>query len=512
MKKTTSTRVFVTLSILPLLCTGAFAQNGGQQVGEMMLQGGDGTLHKKRGYSPYAGRSFPARPFWGDTHLHTNLSLDARAFGVTIGVEEAYRLARGEEVIATHGEPVKLSRPLDFLVVADHSDAMGAMRDIFQGNPDLLADPTVRDWYRRLQEGGKTADETIFEIVNGMTQGTLPEVLVSESFMRTIWDENLELAEQFNDPGRFTAMIGYEWTSTPDGRNLHRNVLYRDGADLARQMLPFTADQSLNPEDLWKWMAAYEEKTGGRVLTLAHNGNWSNGMMFPVETNPATGEPLGADYMKERIRWEPLYEVTQIKGDGETHALLSPTDEFADFDTMGCGQPQFFRGQDRRHAYNTSTPARAGIKNGLELEAKFGTEWVLTSSAWSARQTPTRPWRRWKNRASSASTPTNEPSAERAAGHPRAQSGDIVYWAWALSASGYAAVWATENTREATLRRHGMRASRPTPPPGPAWSCPVLRWMGFRGNGCRQSSAQHRMSATSKGVPMGGDLFRTPAR
>ena len=124
-----------------------------------------------------------------------------------------------------------------------------------------------------------------------MTQGTLPDVLISDDFQRTIWDENLKAAEHYNEPGRFTAVIGYEWTSTPSGRNLHRNVLYRDGADYARQMLPFTAAQSLNPEDLWKWMAAYEKKTGGSVLTLAHNGNWSNGMMFPVETQPATGKP-----------------------------------------------------------------------------------------------------------------------------------------------------------------------------------------------------------------------------
>ena len=499
----------VSFRAIVILCVAAFAQGafaeqgtGEVAVGEMMMQEGDGTLHKKRPYSPFAGRNFPTRPLWGDTHLHTNLSLDARAFGVTISLDEAYQLARGEEVTATHGERVKLSRPLDFLVVADHSDAMGAMRDIFNGNPTLLADPTVRDWFDRLNQGGKVADETIMEIVNGMTQGTLPPVLISDGFQRTIWDENLKLAEQYNDPGTFSAIIGYEWTSTPEGRNLHRNVLYRDGANLARQMLPFTAAQSLNPEDLWKWMAAYEDKTGGQVLALAHNGNWSNGTMFPVERNPATGRRLDADYMQERIRREPLYEVTQIKGDGETHAFLSPTDEFADFDTWDAGNLNFSEAKtDDMLQYEY---AREALKNGLKLEAKFGTNpykfgMVGSTDAHTALAAV-------EESSFFGKHSGNEPSAERAA-HPWAQTGDNVYWAWALSAAGYAAVWAQENTREAIFDAMMRKETYATT--GPRM---VVRFFG--GWDFEAADAANRLPAEvgyAKGVPMGGDLSSAPS-
>jgi len=246
---------------------------------------------KAPGYSPYAGRNFPTTVLWGDTHLHTSLSLDARAFGVTLGPEEAYRFARGEEVTSSHGERVKLSRPLDWLVVADHSDGMGAMNEIIKGNPNLLKDAMVKDWHDRIIKGGESALMATMDVIVSFTEGKIPQVLREEDFARSIWSRYLKIAEKYNDPGRFTTIIGYEWTSTPGGDNLHRNVLYRDGADQARQMLPYTASESMNPEDLWKWMQAYEDKSGGQLLALAHNGNLSNGIMFP-EINPATKKPL----------------------------------------------------------------------------------------------------------------------------------------------------------------------------------------------------------------------------
>jgi hypothetical protein len=270
---------------------------------------------KKPGYSPYAGRNFPNKVLWGDTHLHTNLSLDARAFGVTLGPEEAYRLARGEEITTSHGERIKLSRPLDWLVVTDHSDAMGAMNEIIAGNPDLMREPVLKDWHDRLKQGGDTALAATMEIIEtfaGVSGEKIPDIIMAKNFVGSVWERYLETAEKYNEPGRFTTIIGYEWTSTENGNNLHRNVLYRGGADEAKQMLPFTAAESFNPEDLWKWMAAFEDKSGGRVFALAHNGNVSNGLMFP-EINPVTGKPLTKAYAETRIRWEPIYEVTQIK-------------------------------------------------------------------------------------------------------------------------------------------------------------------------------------------------------
>ena len=244
------------------------------------------------GYSPYAGIEHPTRVLWGDTHLHTTNSFDARTFGVTLDAEAAYRFARGEEVVSSSGQRARLGRPLDFLVVTDHSDAMGAVDELIRGNETLLADPVLRDTREKLLQGEPSA-------IEALTSGSLASFLDGESsspllnreLSRTVWDRYVETADRFNEPGRFTALIGYEWTPMKSGDNLHRNVLYRDDAEKARRLLPFTASESVNPQDLWKWMQRYEEETGGEVLALAHNGNLSNGQMFPVETNPSTGDP-----------------------------------------------------------------------------------------------------------------------------------------------------------------------------------------------------------------------------
>lgn len=281
----------------------------GGQVGEMTISSEDMRAPDPEAFSPYAGRNFPVRPLWGDTHLHTSNSLDARAFGVVLSPDEAYQFARGDEVTTSHGLRVKLSRPLDWLVVSDHSDAMGAMNEIIDGNATLMRDPRLRDWHERLNQGGDTALAATMEVIEtfaGITGEALPEAASDRRFVQSVWDEFTETADAYDDPGTFTAFIGYEWTSTEAGNNLHRNVIYRDDASRARQMLPFTTAETFNPEDLWDWMGAYEEKTGGRVFALAHNGNVSNGLMFPVETNPETGEPLTGDYAEQRAKWEPL--------------------------------------------------------------------------------------------------------------------------------------------------------------------------------------------------------------
>lgn len=474
-----------------------------QQVGEMTLNPDQpGILMKKKGYSPYAGRKFPTQVFWGDTHLHTSNSLDARAFGVLLGPEEAYKLARGEEIIATHGEAVKLSRPLDWLVVSDHSDGMGAMNEIVAGNPNLLRDPTVKDWHVRVNEGGQTALAATMDVINSFALGNIPEILLDKRFTQTIWDEYIEIAERYNEPGKFTAIIGYEWTSTENGNNLHRNVLYRDGGEEARQLLPYTTSESFNPEDLWDWMENYEEQTGGQVLALAHNGNLSNGIMFPVETNPESGKPLTGDYAKRRMRWEPMYEVTQIKGDGETHPFLSPEDEFADYETWEKGN------------LNLSVPktndmlqyeyAREALKNGMVLENKLGTnpyKFGMVGSTDSHTALPTAEEENFFGKHSG-----NEPSGHRAEGIVGEFEGRK-YWDWELVASGYAAVWATENTREAifdAMMRKEVYAST-----GPRI---LVRFFG--GWDFTEKDAMNRLPAETgytKGVPMGGDLVSAPS-
>jgi hypothetical protein len=456
----------------------------------------------KRPYSPYAGRAYATQVFWGDTHVHTNNSLDARAFGVILGPEEAYRFARGEEVMTSHGEPFKLSRPLDWLVVADHSDGMGAMKEIFAGNPRLLQDETVRGWHKEVVAGGERAFKATMDIINAFALGNTPDVVLDRDFQQTVWDEYIDIAEEFNEPGRFTALIGYEWTSTEDGNNLHRNVLYRDDGDVARRMVPYTTAESFNPEDLWSWMESYEDTTGGRVLAIAHNGNMSNGIMFPVETNPATGEPLSRGYVERRARWEPVYEVTQIKGDGETHPKLSPSDEFADFETLQLGNLNLsVVKEDWMLKYEY---AREALKNGLKMEDDLGTNPYKFGMVGSTDT----------HTALSAAEEENyigkhsgtEPSAGRW-DHPMAKMGDRQYDGWAMSASGYAGVWATENTRRGIWNAFQRREVYATTGP----RIIVRFWGGWDFEAKDAASRLPAETGYSKGVPMGGELSAAPA-
>jgi hypothetical protein len=452
-------------------------------------------------YSPYAGRGFPTRVFWGDTHLHTDNSLDANGFGARLDVEAAFRFARGEEVVSSSGVPIKLRMPLDFLVVADHSDGMGAMKEIMAGNPRLLADPQVRDWHNAFRAGGDEAFQATMDVINAFSQGAVPEVVLDRSFQKTVWDDYVDTAEEFNEPGRFTAMIGYEWTSTEDGNNLHRNVLYRDDGDVARKMVPYTTAESFNPEDLWRWMARYEETTGGQVLALAHNGNMSNGIMFPYEINPATGQPLDAGYAEERARWEPLYEVTQIKGDGEAHPFLSPTDEFADHETLELGNLNLTVVKEDwmlQHEY-----AREALKRGLVMEETLGTNPYKFGMVGSTDSHTAIAGVEEENYIGKHAG--TEPSPERW-DHPMAKFAGRQYDGWAMSSSGYAAVWATDNTREALF--DAMMRKEVYATTGPRI---IIRFFG--GWDFVESDALSRLPAETgytKGVPMGGDLRGAP--
>ena len=290
----------------------------------------------KKPYSPYAGRTYPTRVFWGDTHLHTSQSIDAVLFGTRLGPEDAYRFARGEEVTSSTGQRVQLSRPLDFLVVADHSENFGTMVAVFAGDPALMKDSTLKRWHDLMQQGPEGGLKVYGELVTALGKGQpLPAVLNNPKLFRSLWERNTETAEKYNHPGLFTTLIGYEWTSNTSGNNLHRVIVFRDNADKTNQVVPFTAFDSDNPENLWKWMNNYEQKTGGSVLAIPHNGNLSNGRMF--ETVDFAGNPLTRQYAETRSNWEPVVEVTQMKGDGETHPYFSPNDEFANFERWDRG-------------------------------------------------------------------------------------------------------------------------------------------------------------------------------
>jgi hypothetical protein len=465
------------------------------------------AFRAQKHYSPYAGRNFPTEVYWGDTHLHTGMSMDAGAFGARLMPEDAYRFARGEELTSSTGQQVKLSRPLDFLVVADHSDNMGFFPRLFAGDPGMLADSTGKRWYGMIQEGGQTAVQVAVEVIMAFSQGTFPEALASlpgSTAYRSAWETAIEAAEMYNDPGRFTAFIGYEWTSNTGGNNLHRVVMYRDGGDKADVMEPYTTLRpagSDNPRDLWNWMQTYEDKTGGQILALAHNGNLSNGIMFPMRDS-FTGRRFDRSYAETRAKWEPLYEVTQIKGDGEAHPFLSPTDEFADYETWDQGNLDLsvLKENDMlQYEY-----ARQGLQIGLQLERQLGVnpyKFGMVGSTDSHTGLATAEEENFFGKHSGA-----EPSPERYE-HPMAQVGDLVYHSWSMVGSGYAAVWATENTREAIFDAMMRKETYATT--GPRM---LVRFFG--GWEFTAEDAMNRLPGAigyTKGVPMGADLPPGPA-
>jgi hypothetical protein len=457
-------------------------------------------VFEKKEFSPYARRGYPTRVYWGDTHLHTALSTDAGAFGNRLGMEEAYRFARGEEVTSATGVRAKLSRPLDFLVISDHSDAMGFFPRIYAGDPYLMQHEKGRRWNQLINSGGQDAVTAAIEMIDSFSRGEFPWKPNDPKMMRPVWDDVIAAAEKYNDPGTFTAFIGYEWTSlTPPGNNMHRVVIFRDDGDKASQVLPYTATDSIDPEDLWKNLAAYEGKTGGQVLAIAHNGNLSNGMMFAVET--LSGKRLDRDYAERRQRWEPLYEVTQIKGDGEAHPFLSPDDEFADYETWDAGNLNL--SEMKTNEMLEYEYARGALKVGLEQADKLGVnpfKFGMIGSTDSHTSLATAAEENFFGKHSGV-----EPSPERIH-HPTLRGKDVTIMGWEQASSGYAAVWATENTRKAIYDAMKRKETY-----GTTGSRMMIRFFG--GWEFDADDANTRAPGAigySKGVPMGGDLHSAP--
>ena len=464
-------------------------------------------LAKKPAYSPYVGRDYPTRPLFGDTHLHTSFSMDAGAFGARVGPRDAYRFARGEELNSSSGQPVKLARPLDFLVVTDHSDNMGFFPDLFAGKAEVLADPTGRRWYDMIQAG--KGGEAAIDIIVQFSQGTFPKNLMYFPGTRAYkgaWQETIDAAEKYNEPGRFTAFIGFEWTSNTGGNNLHRNVIFRDNGDKASQVEPFTVYPPLgsdNPRDLWKWMAAYEQKTGGSVLAIAHNGNLSNGRMFPLIesfTNKAVDKP----YVEQRAKWERLYEVTQTKGTGEAHPVLSPNDEFAAFELWDKGNLDGSVAKTKEML--EFEYARSALQNGLKLEKELGTNpykfgMVGSSDAHTGLSALE------EDNFFGKTTP-QEPSPHRltATFINNAKTG-VKIMDWEVGSSGYAAVWANENTRASIWDAMQRKETYATTGPRMA----VRLFGGWDFVAADATDRQPARIGYAKGVPMGGDLSNAPA-
>ena len=454
----------------------------------------------KKEFSPYANRAFPTNVYFGDTHLHTALSLDAGTFGNRLGMDEAYRFCRGEEVITSGGLRARLGRPLDFVVIADHSDGMGWFNMLADGDPLLMNKEEGRRWHKAINEGGQPAVDAALEMINLFSQGKVPWPTNDPDLMRPVWDSVVEAAEKYNEPGKFTAFIGYEWTSLVKGNNLHRVVIYRDNGDKAGRVLPYTLGDSADPEELWKALANYEEKTGGRVLAIPHNGNLSNGLMFDVET--LSGGPITREYALQRQKWEPLFETTQIKGDSEAHSLLSPDDEFADYETWDLGNLDMSQAKTREML--PGEYLRSGLKRGIAFEQKFGVNPYKYGQVGSTDSHTSMPAVEEENFFRKHSGV--EPTAERAA-HVTLGGENGKIFGWQMASSGYAGVWATENTRAAIW--DAMKRKETYATTGPRM---IVRFFG--GWDFTQEDAQNRLPARvgySKGVPMGGDLRNPPA-
>lgn len=498
-----------------MVCLFVFLQSSAAQSQEQqgINQSDVGTADKaalekahstKPPYSPYAGRNFPTRPLFGDTHLHTAFSMDAGAFGARLTPSDAYRFARGEELISNTGQPVKLSRPLDFLVVADHSDGFGFFPQLLSGDPVLLATPQGRKWYDQIKSGHGA--EAAIDIIQSFSRAQLPEGFPYPGTRgyRAAWQQVIKAADTYNEPGRFTAFIGFEWTSNSAGNNLHRNVIFREDGSKASLVEPFTTLKPLgsdNPEDLWKWMQATTEKTGSEVLAIAHNGNLSNGIMFPMIE--AFGKKLDRNYVETRAKWEPLYEVTQTKGTGEAHPFLSPNDEFANFEIWDKGNLDATVPKTKEML--EFEYARSALKNGLVLEEKLGTnpyKFGLIGSTDAHTGLAAIEEENFFGK-----TAPQEPSPERLtkAFVKDAKTG-ITIMDWEVSASGYAAVWATENTRQAIFDAMERRETYAT-----TGTRMIVRFFG--GWDFEPADANNRMPAAigyAKGVPMGGDMKNAP--
>ena len=449
-------------------------------------------------YSPYASESLPRQVFWGDTHVHSDRSTDAMGFGVALGPDAAYRFAAGEEVISSGGKRAKLGQPLDFIVLADHAEALGVMSLVKAGDPRVLVNDVTREWNRLLNG---SPDEAALLRQSFLSRQGRKEAwavladLSSGDLELDIWASTLAIAERHNNPGQFTTLLGYEWTSVPGGSNLHRVVIFRDGADKVGQARPFSATDSDDPLDLWRYMAAYENESRGGVLAIPHNANLSNGLMFPT-IERLRGAKVDKAYLQLRARWEPVVEVTQIKGDGETHPLLSPDDEFANYETWDAGN---MAGVPKTAEMLPREYARSSLLNGLLLGTEQGInpyQFGMIGSTDSHTALAAVEENNFFGKHSGV-----EPTPDRW-NHIVGKAAEALVKGWQQASSGYAAVWAQENTRaslfDAIKRRevYATTGSRMTVRLFGGWDftandalAPDLAQVGYAG-----------------GVPMGGVL------
>ncbi len=451
---------------------------------------------------------------WGDTHVHTSYSFDAFLNGNhSADPDTAYRYAKGLPVIHPYNRTrVQINTPLDFLVIADHAEFYGGIRDIYQEGVQA-EDPNIIQrllyWYSENQirdaidgDGGPAyfvdllpdagdPIEAAKSWAANTSDRTPPGADISK---RNAWERLRASAATHNEPDTFTTLIGWEWSAVPGGSNLHRVVLTDADSTKAGEFLPYASTVSPYPEDLWKWMGETEERIGARFLAIPHNSNISKGQMFGEQT--LRGEPLTADYAKQRRRWEPLVEVTQIKGDSETHPVLSPEDPFADFELY----PWYIQ-KVRTDNYQARAGdyVRSALKRGLEVGMRTGEnpyQFGMIGSTDSHTGLASAEEPNFWGKMAYDSVPENKQGRALGAGPT----------GWTMQAAGLAAVWADANNRSAIVDAMQRRETYATTGPRIA----VRVFGGFRFTQEDLDAKDMANRGYSKGVPMGGELQGGP--
>ena len=445
--------------------------------------------------------AYPERVYWGDTHLHTSNSIDAFAFGAKLGPEEALRFARGEEVTSTGGLKAKLDRPLDFLVIADHSGGLGATQALYDAPRLFLRDPTLLRWHDMMHESPQGRLKATGELIDLVGRNALPAALSDPEGQKKrtakIWTTHSSIVERYNEPGKFSAFIGFEYTLMPRGDNLHRVVMFRDGKERTDTVLPYDPGQGDTPvSQLWDYMDAYQKATGGQVLAIPHNSNVSNGLMFEL-VGPGGG-PMTAAYARRRAAHEPLVEATQIKGDSEAHPFLSPNDEFADFGKAGWDIGNLTMQRATTPDMQAGNYVREALKRGLAIEARTGVnpyKFGLIGSTDSHTGLATGDENNFFGKHSGV-----EPGPARASA-PQNLGTTTGRFGWQYLAGGYAGVWARGNSRsaifDAMLRKETYATTGPRM---------TVRFFGGWNFGAEPLKGDWVKAAYAAGVPMGGDL------
>jgi hypothetical protein len=484
-------------SLLGIIMTLSFLVLGGNSFAqEQEIDVTPEDLKLEKDYSPYAGNSYPNKVLFGDTHLHTKYSPDAGMVGTTLDVDDAYRFASGETVEGNSGQRVQLVRPLDFLVVTDHAEYIGLAPMIRDSDPVLLADPYGKWLHDKFRTGNEDdLMEAFKSMLNDAATGN--SQFSSDEATRSIWNKFVHTAEKYNTPGKFTALTGFEWTSMPDGNNLHRVVVFADDVDKTSQILPYTVFDSSDPEDLWDYMEMYEEKTGGTALAIPHNGNVSNGLMF--SDKDAKGNKLTKEYAMRRMRWEPIIEVTQMKGDGETHPFLSPDDEFADYETWAVSNLTGTTPKEDwmlQYEYGRSA-LKLGLKLGAETGAnpfKFGLSGATDSHTGLATSREENYFGKYAK---------TEPKAKR---HDYevipAVNPDLRIMTSQELAAGLTAVWSRENTRQDIV--NGMKRKEVYATTGTRMRVRLFAGWDFEAD--EVVRPDFAKQGYLRGVPMGGNL------